>query len=516
LVTLVVAALPSRAATVQPLPIEDATGSFYPASGARPAGESLRDVPMAVTQNGGTIRAVEMSTSPLARTPAAPPIVVVLDFETNTLTVGEVEALTEALWGQLNLTGAVRLLPRQATRRWLIANDLHPFMPYGQHPPVPRVIERLRGQYMVTGTIDRVENTYALELAVWSATSEAPLMKDAGARIASLDQMLLLMHVLAGQVLETIEQSSGQRLTVLRQPGAWTQMQLGSTAGGGLAQRETMPAAMRTGAEPPVKSAASAKWRPAGPSVQPVVESDPMAETAAGTVEPSVATTTPPAEPAATRPMRTESAGTEPADTGPVTMTPQTAEATPEPARKEPPAQATEALPSVKPPVESETHPNEAESMAAQNLFDEAHALPMGDAERVKKLEQAVELAPNVPTYSRQLAFDYFKNDRFADCVKLCNQALKLTPNDSKLLMIKGSAQISLAQWDAASQSCRAAIQADPKNNYARYNLALALEMMKDAGAADAWREYLSHAANDPQQARQLIEEARGHLDNLK
>jgi tetratricopeptide (TPR) repeat protein len=159
--------------------------------------------------------------------------------------------------------------------------------------------------------------------------------------------------------------------------------------------------------------------------------------------------------------------------------------------------------------------PTDADAVAAQGLYQEARALQIDTPERLTKLEEAVRLNPGSPLYGQQLAFDYFRNERYADCVALCDRSLERTPTDSKLLMIKGSALISLEKWEEAVKACRASVEADATNNYARHNLALALEMMHDPEAADAWRRYLTHAANDPQHQGLLLE-ARQRLEALQ
>jgi hypothetical protein len=493
-------ALSAAFAAGQAQPIEEATGAFYPAAtvpAAPPASAPAASIdlpPRAIAP--AAAEPIEM-TSPQ---PAGPPVIAVLDFVSNTLSQKEVAALSEALWAQIGLGGSVRMLPRDPTRRWLIANDLHPFMPYGPRVPMTRVAQALRAGFVATGTIDRIDNAYALELELYSASSEVPVLRQAGVRFATLDQMLVAMNGLAARVLESAGAASGLRLTGAARASDWT---------------EPAPARAAAGE---VRSAAPAKTRVA--TGVHIVESGEGASASAGESAVRRAPTAAVKEPPAATIPADHAAPLAPApETIPAATPAATPRPTPEPTPQATPRPTPEPTPSPAPqtaqPAAEAGHAASPAAEQAAKLLDEAGQLKAEDPARLAKLEEAVKLDPSNDDATRQLGFDYFKRGRYPDCIELCDRALKRAPGDSQLLMIKGSAQFSLGRYLDSIESCKASVAADPKNNYALYNLALSMEMAGSPGAAAAWRDYLDKAAADPAQ-QPLLPEARARLEALE
>jgi hypothetical protein len=503
---------------------------------------------------------VPMASSPAASVPpvdlgqsaaqaAGPPILALLDFETSTLSRGEVQALSEALWAQINLSGRARLLPREGTRRWLIANDLFPFLPYGPNVPMTRVVRQLHADFLVTGRIDRVQEAYCLEMTIHGGGGEAPIFQDAGARVANLSEMTLSMNTLAGEALDAIERHAGQSWTAQGQPGDWSRMPVQNVQG------EERPATLAgqastlsNGDNPPLKSARPSKTRvkssgkerltvkrrrvekvliaAKGVSDEPSDEAKALApavaighpaqtdDTLPATASESISKPAVGAHPSPSPVKEIASTGRKTAPFAPaksVAVAGPVAAATAlhpaEPASG--PTSAAVGAPEAS--LKAQAPTNAAER--ARQLYKEAFVLDVKNPDRQKKFEEAVELAPGEATCAQQLARDYFQLARYSDCVRFCDKALAISPKDSQLLVIKGSAQISMSRWEDAVKSCRASVAADPGNDFARYDLALALEMMGSGEAVAAWKDFVGHAsASADAQIQGLLPDARQRL----
>lgn len=104
-----------------------------------------------------------------------------------------------------------------------------------------------------------------------------------------------------------------------------------------------------------------------------------------------------------------------------------------------------------------------------------------------------------------QQATQALQDGNFQAAIELVDQALASEPNNSDALVLKGIAQAQSNQPDAASQSFRSAISADPSNPKAYYNLATHLYQVNQkaeaiAMAQEALRIDPRHAA-----ARELL-----------
>jgi tetratricopeptide (TPR) repeat protein len=473
---------------------------------------------------------------------AGPPILALLDFETSTLPHGEVQALSEALWAQLNLSGRARLLPREGTRRWLIANDLFPFLPYGPNVPMTRVIRQLHADFLVTGRIDRVQGAYCLELAIHGGGDEAPIFQDVGARVANLGEMTVSMNTLAGEALDAIESHAGQSWTTQGRPGDRGRMSVRSE------ERSSTPPSVD---KPPLKTSRPNKTRVGSADEEPLAarprrigeasvatrnaSDEPSNRTKAKAKAKTKAKSKAPAA-AIARPAQTdalpaigpESQPARPSEptngpvSGPAGAAPSaSADMSPSaPASGAPETPAKGQAPTGAKGQASTDAKGQASTDAAQRadrLYKEALALGLKNPGRQEKLEEAVKLAPGDSARAQQLARDYFQLARYGDCVRACDAALAASPKNSQLLVIKGSAQFSMSQWDAAAKTCRASVAADPGNDFARYNLALALGMMGSGEAGAAWKDFMDHAAaNADAQIQGLLPDARQRLAELE
>lgn len=388
---------------------------------------------------------------------ASSPVVALLDFNTSTLESGNVEALSQALWSRL-LQQRIRMLPRKPTRNYLIRNDLHPFTPYMPKVPMSEVARNLRADFVVSGNIDRIEDTYAMDLNIYSNRAGGSILREADLRQADLNDMLDHMDRLAGQLDVAMAREASETTPAVRtrvsSPGAV--LHLPRTT-----KRREDPLKTRTA--PP--AVASREDQPT-PRITP--------------------TPTPTPTPAATPKV------TIPADRPEPRATP-SARPTPQPE-----------------PTAAPTEP------AAAAMYQQALSAPAGSPERLNMLKKAVKLAPGEVQYRRVLASAYYRRNKYAESIEQCDAALQIAPGESLVLTIKGSALLELDQHPSALHVFEQAIEGDPTNYWARYNRALTLTRMERTEAAiEAWESYLSKAEGDVEQASWL-EQARRILSRLR
>ncbi|OPZ08486.1 MAG: Tetratricopeptide repeat protein [candidate division BRC1 bacterium ADurb.BinA292] len=455
------------------------------------------------------------------------PIVCLLDFQSETLSSDEQEALSQAVWARLRQLAGLRLLPREDTHRWLISHDLHPLMPYGDRVPLNEVAAALRADYLVTGHVDQVQGIYTIDYSVFSARTGAPLVQDARHQRATIDEMVSYFGGLANEMRQVIvKDATGVEVAsvtafhapppeeVAAAPAQAVPVdhkQAPASSGktrlrGGEvvleAPEHPAPAPARR-AEPP----APADPRPMEPLATEIVE--PATEPA-----PAPAERSEPPAPADEAPQMDEEIPPAPetAATPAVESTPAAAEPEPEPevqAVEEPTAP-------VRPAAEKDAS---ADPARAEQLYEEALALSGDDQaeQRLEKIRQAAELDPTNPTYHQILANEYHRAGQFQKVIEHCDKALALAPNDSMVLTIKASALFSLGRFQEAAAINKAAIEAKPDNLYARYNYALTLDELDSTDELAAWREYLQHAADDPTHNRlKLVDHARERVRQLE
>jgi Flp pilus assembly protein TadD len=149
-----------------------------------------------------------------------------------------------------------------------------------------------------------------------------------------------------------------------------------------------------------------------------------------------------------------------------------------------------------------------------REAFNKALALPKNSKERLAALKDVAGKDPQVLMYQRMLIDEYFRQGLYPECITACDQALLIKPDDSLLLTVQGAAHFELNQLVEARVAYEKAVNSDPKNWYARYNLAQTLTVLKLPEAAIAWRNYLEVAGDDPAQAT-YVEEARRNLAQL-
>lgn len=92
------------------------------------------------------------------------------------------------------------------------------------------------------------------------------------------------------------------------------------------------------------------------------------------------------------------------------------------------------------------------------------------------KLEIAEETAQKNPTSENfiNLSLQYYYAGRFDDCIKSCEEALKIKPNNAIAYNNICSAYNNLKKWDEAIKACEMALKIDTGFTLAKNNLALA------------------------------------------
>lgn len=432
-------------------------------------------------------------TRPASRQIAAPlprpdqPVLALLDFESETLTPAETMGLSQSLWLQLLQPKEYGLLPRNETRRWLIANDLYPYMPYQPEVPLGRVAAALKADYLLTGRIDKIGAGYAVSIQLTGRDGQ-PVLKKTGQVSGGSGQLLV----------GVLQFSPAVRNAVLKGRPSATPTPIASARTKMKVRVRHTPVQEKTG-----------EMKPEKPAVVETVNMAPVKTVAAEAKTTSTAVIPPPIATPTPTPAKT------PRPTPAATPTPK-ATATPKTLTlKVTPANSPRPTATLTPSALSD---NLARARALQ---EEVKKLPEPSAsnkndKRLELLKQAVEMAPNDMQVLRALANEYYMRGEYGPCVDTFTRALKLDPNDSILLTFRGSALYCQDKFGAASEDFRKALQISPDNHFARFNIALAAHMSKSPDAARLWREYLdktNSVANEEEENRKL---ARNYLAALE
>jgi tetratricopeptide (TPR) repeat protein len=96
-----------------------------------------------------------------------------------------------------------------------------------------------------------------------------------------------------------------------------------------------------------------------------------------------------------------------------------------------------------------------------------------------------------------------------------CLMALNLEPNDSVVLTVLGSIHHSRAEYLEAIAAQELALEVDPSNHYAQYNLGLSLLQLDPEAARPALERYITLAERLPDQ-EVFVERAREQLARLE
>lgn len=106
-----------------------------------------------------------------------------------------------------------------------------------------------------------------------------------------------------------------------------------------------------------------------------------------------------------------------------------------------------------------------------QNLIASILARSKGRDEELARMEQAALARPMAETYLG-LSLRYHQLGRYADCIRLAREALKLKPDYAEAYNNIAASHESLGEWDLAIEAAREALRLKPGFALARNNLA--------------------------------------------
>jgi tetratricopeptide (TPR) repeat protein len=147
----------------------------------------------------------------------------------------------------------------------------------------------------------------------------------------------------------------------------------------------------------------------------------------------------------------------------------------------------------------------------AQRLMREASDYPVDSPLRAENLERALELDPLNPDLLALAARTHMAQHQEDRAIDECLLALQQRPSDSVVYTVLGSIQYNRHNnFDAVAAQQRA-LELDPRNHFAQYNLALSLWQADQDRARTAFERFIEMAADIPEQ-RVFVERARTHL----
>jgi len=137
------------------------------------------------------------TTTTLSAAPTAKPLVAMLEFTTDNLPPGEMDAVGAALWERLLRSGRVRLLSRRDTRIALRQMGLLPRRPLAQPSSYGRMARALGVDYLAFGHVGGPGGIYALDVSLFSVRKGATVITETRICEGGLQQMLAEMGEVA-------------------------------------------------------------------------------------------------------------------------------------------------------------------------------------------------------------------------------------------------------------------------------------------------------------------------------
>ncbi len=421
--------------------------------------------------------AAQQGAAPLPRPDL--PTLALLDFESDSLAPAETMALSQSLWFELLRPTEYGLLPRNETRRWLIANDLYPYMPYQAEVTLGRVVAALKADYLLTGRVDRIGSGYNVALQLTGRDGQ-PVLKKTGQFSGGSGQLLVGVLQFGPDIRSAVLKG---RPAAAPTPisGARTKMKV---------RVRRAPVQEHVGGTEPEKPAAVEA--PPTQTIKPAAAAAATTSTAAAPLPAAAATPTPAKTPTPAPTVTPTPAPTAPPKTLTLKVTPANSpRPTPTSAPK---AAATPPPKAVAAPVSGKVaraHELQQQAQELASQSDRQHR----PAAILDLLKQAAELAPEDLQVLRGLANEYYVRENYGQSADVYTRALKVDPNNSMLLTCRGSALYCQDKFGSAKEDFAKAIRLDPANNFARFNLALASHMSKSPDAARLWHEYLDKTA---------------------
>ena len=136
------------------------------------------------------------------------------------------------------------------------------------------------------------------------------------------------------------------------------------------------------------------------------------------------------------------------------------------------------------------------------------------DLRRAQELEQQAQQNPTDATPRTQLGNMYFDAEKYTDAVKWYEASLQIAPNNPDVSTDLAVSYYYSNQTDKALEQFQKSLAADPKHTKTLLNLGIVRAFGKQdlTGAAEAWNQVVQLAPADSPEARA----ARQALDGLK
>lgn len=150
----------------------------------------------------------------------------------------------------------------------------------------------------------------------------------------------------------------------------------------------------------------------------------------------------------------------------------------------------------------------------ATRLMREAVQYPADSPLRAQTLERALALDPLNADILALAARAHVAQDQDDEAIDECLLALHQRPEDSVMYTILGSIHHDQNDFFDAVAAQERALEIDPSNHFAQYNLALSLWQLDQQRAAEAFRRFIDMAEAIPEQ-RVFVERARTYLEQV-
>lgn len=481
------------------------------------------------------------------------PLSAVLDLDAGrNVDSATADALTLALWNEVQRPQRVHLQTIEATRHVLARQGLTPSDPYKTPPPLTRLSEALDADYLFLGNVDQAEGVWLLEVLLYSAATNSLVRSQAARSPGRFEGLLDQMPAMVRNLLEAVPARVMAKTEVRAAPGAPGGLDARGT--GAHAENASGPSevapysatleeelqqlrrenarlnglrGLGTGASTPLANTTSppSTLEGSGETLPPVRYGNKEASRTK-----NILAKAPPAEPTPVAasadwpaptpeptPVAASPAVRTPAASEPIPNTPATA-GTPAPAVT--PARTPVAVtasptptPHIAPPPETPAADPQAE---AKSLYELAMRLPKSSREALEPLRRAVELQPAKASYRDELMVRLLECKEYTDCARHATQLTREGKTDGALSLLYGAAAHTyLGDYKSALAALDLLLSKDPANGFALYNRAYNLKAMNDPRAVDAFEVYLKTAGNDPAQAQWVLD-AHNKLNELR
>jgi tetratricopeptide (TPR) repeat protein len=439
---------------------------------------------------GGVVTEAALSKATPEPSPKEP-LLAVIDLDSETVGTTELRSIGRALHSGFAMGGAIAVLPQRETRERLEEADLLPHDPYNPTPGRDELALGAGADYIVTGTLDHVADSYILQTTLYDARADEIVQIDTQTAKGGLAELVARIP----EATRTL--SKGLPAKALREPPT-----LGKAG----------PAPKTALATEPLVTLA-----PSAVSLTPGAPEDPL-EAAKQQVEGLLRRIRKLESDLIEQKAQSRRYQLQASAAHEALAAARKAEPTPGPTS--PPASPPTPTPT---PTPDPTYPSEMDRAAdkekARELASAAAKEGVSPAERLANLETAANLDPDVVEYHHDLAQEHYNQRNYISAKRACDRGIAAHPSDAKLRLLKGATYMAEEDFPHAEKCFREALSISPTDAYAQYNLAVVVE--RDAArkeeALSEWRRYLEIAPTDPrQEAEGRVDEARRHIKALE